>query len=190
MTHPVPSPSLLSRRNTLLTAGAVALGASLSRIPSGALAQSTPVASPAERGGVELSPGVWAEVFAGVPSARAKGQTVYLARFTFYPGSEIFPHNHPGTVLLSVASGTFGWTLVEGTAYVVRGAAAGAADQAQELGEQGADVLLEPGDAIYYEDDVVHTARGAGDTPSIVFGALVLTSDKPLLMPMDGAMMH
>jgi hypothetical protein len=95
-----------------------------------------------------------------------------------------------GGAVVKPSSGTFGWTLVEGTAYVVRGAAAGATDQAQELGEQGADVLLDPGDAIYYEDDVVHMARGAGDTPSIVFGALVLTSDKPLLMPMDGTMMH
>lgn len=132
---------------------------------------------------IELAPGVTAEVFAGAPSDRAPDQTVYLARFVFQPGSEIFPHSHPGTVVLGVASGSFGWTLVEGTAHVVRGAAAGATDPAEDITEPGTEVILEPGDAIFYEDDVVHTARGAGDEEALVFGTLVLTSGEPLLMP-------
>ncbi len=134
---------------------------------------------------IELAPGVTAEVFAGAPSARAPGQTVYLARFVFQPGAELFPHNHPGTTILGVASGSFGWTLVEGTAHVARGAAAGATGPTEELTEPGTDVILEPGDAIFYEDDVVHTARGAGDEEAVVFGTLVLTSGEPLLMPAD-----
>jgi quercetin dioxygenase-like cupin family protein len=44
-------------------------------------------------------------------------------------------------------------------------------------------VILEPGDAIFYEDDVVHTARGAGDEETVVLGTLVLASGEPLLMP-------
>ena len=75
--------------------------------------------------GVDLAPGVTAEVFAGIPSARAPGQTLYVVRITFQPGSDIFPHSHPGTVVFAAESGTFGWTLVEGTAHLVRGAAAG-----------------------------------------------------------------
>ncbi len=131
----------------------------------------------------ELAPGVTAEVFAGIPSDRAPGQTVYVARFVFQPGAEIFPHSHPGTTALSVASGSFGWTLVKGTAHVVRGAASGNPGPTEDLTQPGADVVLEPGDAIFYEDDVVHTARGAGDEPAVVLGTLVLTSGKPLLMP-------
>jgi quercetin dioxygenase-like cupin family protein len=134
---------------------------------------------------IDLAPGVTAEIFAGAPSDRAPGQTVYLARFVFQPGAEIFPHSHPGTTILGVASGSFGWTLVEGTAQVVRGAAAGATGPAEDLTEPGTGVILEPGDAIYYEDDVVHTARGAGDEEAIVFGTLVLTSGEDLLMPAD-----
>jgi quercetin dioxygenase-like cupin family protein len=132
---------------------------------------------------IELAPGVTAEVFAGAPSARAPGQTVYLARFVFQPGASIFPHSHPGTVVLGVASGSFGWTLLEGSAHVVRGAAAGATGPVEEITEPGTEVILEPGDAIFYEDDVVHTARGAGDEEALVFGTLVLTSGAPLLMP-------
>lgn len=134
---------------------------------------------------IELAPGVTAEVFAGAPSDRAPEQTVYLARFVFQPGGEIFPHSHPGTTVLGVASGSFGWTLLEGTAHVVRGAASGTPGETEDLTEPGTDVILEPGDAIFYEDDVVHTARGAGDEEAVVFGTLVLTSGEALLMPAD-----
>lgn len=131
---------------------------------------------------IELAPGVTAEVLAATPSDRAPGQTVYLARFVFQPEAAIFPHGHPGTTVLGVAAGSFGWTLVEGTAYVTRGAAGGNAGPAEALTEPGAEVILEPGDAIAYEDDVIHTARGAGDDETVVLGTLVLTSDAPLLM--------
>jgi hypothetical protein len=133
--------------------------------------------------GVELAPGVTAEVFAGAPSEPALYYTVYLARFTFQPGSEIFPHSHPGTTLLSVESGTFGWTLVKGRASVLRGAASGATGPPEILDEPGTEVLLEVGDAIYYEDNVIHTARGAGTEPAVIRGALLLRTGEPLLIP-------
>ena len=153
--------------------------------PRLAAQESTPAAESAAVEQIELAPGVTAEVFAGAPSARAPEQTVYLARFVFQPGAEIFPHGHPGTTVLGVASGSFGWTLQEGSAHVVRGAAAGATGPAEDLTEPGTDVILEPGDAIFYEDDVVHTARGAGDEETVVLGTFVLTSGEPLLMPVD-----
>ena len=65
--------------------------------------EATPAAGPIAV--IELAPGVTAEVFAGAPSARAPEQTVYLARFVFQPGAEIFPHSHPGTTVLGVAVG-------------------------------------------------------------------------------------
>jgi quercetin dioxygenase-like cupin family protein len=133
----------------------------------------------------ELAPGFTVEVFAGAPSDRAPGQTVYLARFVIQPGAEIFPHSHPGSVVLGVASGSLGWTLMEGTAHVVRGAAAGATGPTEDLTEPGTEVILAPGDAIFYEDDIVHTARGAGDEETVVLGTLVLTSGEPLLMPAE-----
>ncbi len=147
--------------------------------------EGTPAAAGAAIAVIELAPGVTAEVFAGAPSARAPGQTVYLARFVFQPGAEFFTHSHPGTTVLGIESGSFGWTLVEGTAHVVRGAATGATGPAEDLTEPGTEVILEPGDAIFYEDDVVHTARGAGDEEAVVFGTLVLTSGEPLLMPAE-----
>jgi hypothetical protein len=55
----------------------------------------------------------------------------------------------------------------------------------EDLTEPGAEVILEPGDAIFYEDDVVHTARGAGSEEAVVLGTLLLTTGEPLLMPAD-----
>lgn len=165
---------------SLVLVGALAaLGAVAPRL---AAQDATPPAGPFAA--IELAPGVQAEVFAGVPSARAPGQTLYLARFTFQPGAEIFAHSHPSTTLLVVESGTFGWTLQQGTAQVVRGAAAGGT-QTEDLTQPGAEVLLDPGDAISYEDDVVHTARGAGDGPTVVLGTFVVEAGQPLLMPVD-----
>jgi quercetin dioxygenase-like cupin family protein len=164
--------TLLALAAVFVLAGALAPGLAAQEATPGPIAQ------------IELAPGVTAEVFAGAPSARAEGQTVYLARFTFAPGSEIFPHSHPGTTILGVASGSFGWTLLEGTAHVVRGAAAGGT-ASEDITAPGTEVILEPGDAIFYEDDVVHTARGAGDEDAVVFGTLVLTSGEPLLMPAE-----
>lgn len=152
--------------------------------PRLAAQESTPAAGTAAVAPIELAPGVIAEVFASAPSAVAEGQTVYLARFTFDPGAEIFPHSHPGTIVLGVASGSFGWTLQEGTAHVVRGAAAGGTT-VEDLTEAGTEVILNVGDAIFYEDDVVHTARGAGEEPAVVLGTLILETGQPLIMPAD-----
>jgi quercetin dioxygenase-like cupin family protein len=145
-------------------------------------------ATPGPITAIELAPGFTVEIFAGAPSDRAPEQTVYLTRFVIQPDAEIFPHGHPGTTILGVASGSLGWTLLEGTAHVVRGAAAGATGPVEDLTEPGTEVILEPGDAISYEDDVVHTARGAGDEETVVLGTLVLTNGEPLLMPADMAM--
>ena len=134
---------------------------------------------------IALAPGVTAEVLAAAPSARAPGQTVYVARFVFQPGASIFPHNHPGTTALGVVSGSFGWTLKAGTAHVIRSAGAGATGPVEDLTKPGTDVVLKAGDAIFYETDVVHTARGAGKTKAVVLGSLVLKTGAPLLMPAD-----
>ena len=163
----------------LLIAGFVIAGAS----PPARAQEAAPAAGPIAVN--VLAPGVTAEVLAAAPSTVAPGQTVYAARFVFQPGAEIFPHSHPGTTVLGVVSGSFGWTLKAGTAHVVRGAGAGAAGPVEDLTEPGTDVVLKAGDAIFYESDVVHTARGAGDTESVILGSLVLKAGAPLLMPAD-----
>jgi quercetin dioxygenase-like cupin family protein len=180
MTKAIHLSTSLSRRTALMSTGMLGVGALFARSAPSALAQDA--TQVVEGGGeIEGAPGVWAEVFSGIPTDRAAGQTLFLARFTFFPGSEIFEHGHPGTTSLSVESGSFGWTLVEGAAYVIRGAKIGGTE-VEDVAEAGMEVTLEPGDAIYYEDDVVHTARCAGEETTVVNAAMLLTSGEPLLM--------
>ena len=160
-----------------LVAGFVMLGAGPAFCADKAAAPAGPIAV------TVLAPGVTAEVLAAAPSAVAPGQTDYVARFVFQPGASIFPHSHPGTTVLGVLSGSFGWTLKAGKAHVIRGAGAGATGPVVDLTEPGADVVLKAGDAIFYESDVVHTARGAGKKPAVVLGSLILKTGAPLLMP-------
>ncbi len=131
----------------------------------------------------QVAPGVTAEVLAAAPSMLAPGQTVYVVRFVFQPGMAIFPHGHPGTTVLGVASGYLGWTLLAGTAHVVRGAASANPGAVIDMIVPGSDIILGSGDAIYYESDLIHTARGAGDAPAVVLASLVLKTGAPLLMP-------
>lgn len=180
MTHGFQLSTSLNRRTALLSTGMLGMGAILARTAPSAFAQD---ATPVVEGGGEIegAPGVWAEVFSGIPTARAADQTLFMARFTFFPGSEIFSHGHPGTTSLSVESGSFGWTLVEGVAYVIRGAKTGGTD-VEDVLEAGMEITLEPGDAIYYEDDVIHTARCAGEETTVVNAAMLLTAGEPLLI--------
>ncbi len=170
MRHPLLRPRLLALIALFALAGPVAPDLAAQEATPGPIAVT------------ELAPGFTVEIFAGAPSDRAPEQTVYLARFVIQPGAEIFPHGHPGTTILGVASGSLSWTLLEGSAHVVRGAAAGSTGPAEDLTEPGTEVVLEPGDAIFYEDDVVHTARGAGDEETVILGTLVLASGEPLIM--------
>ena len=168
-----------------LVAGTVMLAAGQAARAQAAAPAAAPAPAPAAIAVTQLAPGVTAEVFAAAPSAAAPGQTVYVARFVFKSGAAIFPHSHPGTTVLGVVSGTFGWTLKAGVAHVIRGAAAGASGPVEDLTKPDTDVILKAGDAIFYESDVVHTARGAGDTDCVVQGSLVLKAGAPLLMPAD-----
>src|SRR5258705_6647538 len=148
-----------------LIAGFVMVGAG----PAFCGAEASPAAGPIAV--TVLAPGVTAEVLAAAPSAVAPGQTVYVARFVFQPGAGIFPHSHPGTTVLGVLSGSFGWTLKAGKAHVIRGAGAGATGPAEELTEAGAGGGLEPGGALFYGSGGGDTATGAGGTEALVRGS-------------------
>jgi quercetin dioxygenase-like cupin family protein len=163
-----------------LTALALAVG-----VRQTAAQEATPVATPP--GGIaaiEAEPGVTIEIFASAPSAQAPGQFVYVSRATFQPGAVASPHSHPGTTVIGVESGAWVWTLLAGTAHVIRGAGAGGSE-VEDVAEPGTEVLLQRGDAIFYEEDVVHTARGASDEPAVLYGVFVLPSGEPLMVPVE-----
>jgi hypothetical protein len=56
---------------------------------------------------------VTAQVLGSTSPAEATGQTLVLARIIFGPGGSIGAHTHPGTLVVSVDAGSFGFTLLD-----------------------------------------------------------------------------
>jgi quercetin dioxygenase-like cupin family protein len=107
--------------------------------------------------------------------AAAAGQSLVLVRAIFGPGGGIGPHTHPGTLVISVESGAFGFTPVgEGNMAmtVMRSGEAGTPAAAEPM-VMGQETVLHPGDWVV-ETGMVHSARTVGDEPvEVVFSGLV-----------------
>lgn len=155
---------------------ALVLVAGLSTAPGVRLAaqDATPAAAPNLMVGqlapigpaFELIPGVDVQFLNEGPSTQAPGQQVVLYR-VIIRGGEVPPHIHPGTTVLTVEEGgPLSWTLLEGTVTVTRPGQA-----REEVSEPGTELVINPGDGLAYNDDVVHTARAAGDEPASVLVA-------------------
>lgn len=114
--------------------------------------------------------------------ATADGQTLVLVRAIFAPGGGIGPHTHPGTLVISVESGAFGFTLAEdqmdGEMLVMRSAEAGTPVAAEPM-MPGEEVVLAPGDWVV-ETGMVHSARAVGDEPAIVVFSGLAETGQPL----------
>jgi quercetin dioxygenase-like cupin family protein len=118
--------------------------------------------------------------------AAAEGQTLVLVRAIFGPGGGIGPHTHPGTLVISVESGAFGFTPVgEGAMEmsVMRSGEAGTPAAAEPM-VMGQETVLHPGDWVV-ETGMVHSARTVGDEPvEVVFSGLV-EAGQPLTTCVD-----
>jgi quercetin dioxygenase-like cupin family protein len=123
----------------------------------------------------------------GMPSV-APGYAMGLVRLTFGPGATLNTHTHPGASILFIESGTLTYTLVEGTATVTRApsgpATPGAAPAAEPV--PPGDIVLNTGDSLFEDADVVHTARNDGDVPAAVLIANLLTAGEPVTTFLEG----
>ena len=123
----------------------------------------------------ELLPGVDLEILNEGPTAQAPGQSLVLYRVTFR-GGEVPSHIHPGTIVLTVESGTFSWTLQAGEVTVTRPGAA-----PERVTAPGTELVLTPGEGLAYNADVVHTARAAGDEPASVLVTSLFETGQPFI---------
>lgn len=114
--------------------------------------------------------------------AAAAGQSLVLVRAIFAPGGGIGPHTHPGTLVISVESGAFGFTLADdqmgGEMMVMRSGEAGTPVAAEPM-TPGNEVVLHPGDWVV-ETGMVHSARAVGDEPAIVVFSGLAEAGQPL----------
>ena len=93
----------------------------------------------------------------GLPAA-APGDALLLQRVSNQPGDVVLPHVHPGAETFYVESGTYGYTDLQGDAYLTRGIGAtptaGHAASTPPPAEQvpvGTEILLQTGDSLFQD---------------------------------------
>ena len=151
----------------VVLAGSLAYG----RVAPGIVAQdATPAAG-----------GVVAELLGhGLPTA-APGFDLSLYRVTLGPGGVVPPHTHPGAGVVYVESGTFGFTPLEGEAWLIRAGVAATPDAQGEMLAHGTEVMLTAGDALFFPGEHGDAGRNAGDGPVVLLLANLHTAGEPLL---------
>ena len=130
------------------------------------------------------------QVFGTGSPATAEGQTLVLARVTFAPGGSIGAHTHPGTLVVTVESGTLGFTLVDEGEMVIKRSGEPGTEVVDEPLTTGVETELLPGDW-FTEHGMVHSARAVGDEPAVVTLSGLITAGEPLTKCVDaGASPH
>jgi quercetin dioxygenase-like cupin family protein len=119
----------------------------------------------------------------GMPSD-APGKALLLLRVTIQPGAAFPAHIHPGTVVIAVESGDFGFTVLEGEAIATRAVASGTPEPAETLAV-GTEAVMHAGDQVFEQAGVVHTARNAGTTPVVVLLSALVDPSQEFLMPVE-----
>lgn len=103
----------------------------------------------------------------------APGQVLQLVRYTI-PGNIALPaHTHPGMQVNVIVSGTLTYTVVEGSATVVR------AGGMVETLTDGQTTDLLPGDRLTEPEGMVHFGENRGDEPIVILTASLFAADQP-----------
>ena len=110
--------------------------------------------------------GVAKEILGQGASAVAPDRVLLLQRRTFAADSDSGAHPAAGPTVLFVDSGTVEFTVDDGTALLTR---RGASEQ--EPVAAGNHVELEQGDAVFYDEGVVHDVANAYDDPAVTLEA-------------------
>ena len=113
----------------------------------------------------------------GMP-ADAPGMVLQFERITIEPGAAIPTHVHPGAYVIYVESGDFGFTVIKGEAQITY-----AGSTTPETIAAGTEVVAHPGDMIFENAGVVHSARNAGTTQVSVLTSALLIAGQPSLQP-------
>jgi quercetin dioxygenase-like cupin family protein len=167
----------LSRRQALYQVGAGGLAAALllrgSALTAAQTASPTPV----------YAEGITAEILGRIEPPAAPGYALQLVRITFAPGAAIAAHRHSGATVTTQLSGSHTFTVLEGTAHLIRAGtatpAAGSAPTGEPM-EAGQDYVLQPGDALVFDESIVHSAHNPTSAPAVLMEAQLRATDHPL----------
>jgi quercetin dioxygenase-like cupin family protein len=118
------------------------------------------------------------EVLGQGASAIAPDRVLLLQRRTFAPGSDSGAHPAPGPTVLYVDSGVVEFKVSEGAALLTRHGAT-----TSETVAAGDEVDLAQGDAIFYDQGVVHDVANTYDAPAVTLEARLNPSETTAATP-------
>ena len=114
-------------------------------------------------------------------------QTLVLARVIFAPGGSLGAHTHPGTIVATIESGSFGFTHLGDGEMSVNRAATAETEAVTEPLPHGTEVTLAPGDW-FVETGMIHSAKNLSDGPTtVVLTGLIETGQPLTICAEDGA---
>lgn len=113
-------------------------------------------------------------------------QTLVLARVIFAAGGSISAHTHPGTLVVTVESGSFGFTHLGDAEMSVNRAATADTESIVEPLPHGEEVALDPGDW-FIETGMIHAASNLSDGPTTVLLTGLIEPNQPLTICVDEA---
>jgi quercetin dioxygenase-like cupin family protein len=125
------------------------------------------------------------ETLGSAPSPDAPGMLLVSLRLTLGAGAVVPAHFHPGQLLVSVESGTLGYTIL-GEGQSLR-AGAGTPTAAEVIAAD-TEATFGPGEWFVYEAGTVHMDRNPGNEPAVVLLTGLVAADQPFLIPVDMAM--
>jgi mannose-6-phosphate isomerase-like protein (cupin superfamily) len=168
----------LSRRHTVRVLGVGSLAAIVEAtdLHRRLAAAQAPTPTPA------YAAGVTAEILGRIEPPAAPGYALQLARITFAPGAAVAAHRHSGTTVTTELTGSHAFTVLQGNARLIR-AGTGTPTAGAEAGEPmelGHEYMIEPGDALVFDESVVHTSHNPTDTPAVLMEAQLRATDHPL----------
>jgi quercetin dioxygenase-like cupin family protein len=129
---------------------------------------------------LECATDFYVQPLGSTPASNAEGQNLVLVRVIIEPGGGIGPHTHPGNLVISVESGTFGFS-VNGSHNEMTYMRPG------ENGEDPTELAVHPGEEAQLvagdwivESGMVHSARAVGDEPAVVVFSGLVADGQPL----------
>ena len=119
------------------------------------------------------------EVLASGYPNDAQGRILELVRITIPSGANLPPHIHPGMQISRVEFGTLTYTIVEGSAKILR------ANRTEEILQAGQTTLLKVGDSLIEPGGMVHYGKNESASVVIILTASLLDAEQPKAIPIN-----
>ena len=113
------------------------------------------------------------EVLAFGYPQETEGKILELVRYTIQSGVILPPHSHPGMQIEQIELGVLTYTVIEGTAKIIR------ANQQTQLLQAGETTYLYRGDSLTEPAGMIHCAKNETNSPVILYSSSLFEVNHP-----------